>query len=183
MPRQYQPADEATKKRLEEMRQKGLETRRMKAQLKKAEKDEAKEALRKAYEDKVLKKQQKAEKAPIEETEKEIYERANHAEEEHETDSDDYEEEPPKPTPKPKASKSKTVKATPTPQPQDPNYKNEYYRVKLDRLRQQEEQAQFMNSYARLPPAAHAADIARQQLTNKINKEVFDRVYTDLFQC
>ena len=178
------PADEATRKRLEEARLKGLETRRMRAALKKTEKEESKEALRKAYEEKVLKKQsqpqqpqpQKAQPT-IEETDREIYEKAV-------VNSDsDAESDTEAPSPKSaKAKASKPPKASKTePVVDAPNYKQMYYAAKLQRLQQEEQQTQFVNSYSSMPSAVHAADIARQQLKSKVNKEVYDRVYRDLF--
>lgn len=197
MPRVYEKADEATKKRLEEMRLKGLETRKMKSALKKADKEQQKEELRKAYEERVLKRQQAKQaeqqaeppkpQAPPppppqqeEETDKDIYNNARYAEEQ-ETETESEEEAPPPP---PKArSKKPTSKATPKTyhQPTEPNYKQEYYRLKMMKLQEQDEHNRFLQSYERAPPSVHVADIARQQLSKKIDRELFNSVYNQLF--
>lgn len=186
MPRRG-PADEATRKRLEEARLKGLETRRMRGALKKVEKEESKEALRKAYEEKVLKKQSQPQQETtkdikVEETDKEIYPKARVADETDGEDSDAEELPPPPPkTSKKKVSKSPKVTSDEGIVTPSQNYKQMYYAAKLQRLQQEQEQSNFMSSYASMPSAVHAADIARQQLKSKVNREVYDRVYKDLF--
>jgi hypothetical protein len=179
-----QLTEEGIKRRKEGL-QKANEVRKMKAEIKKTEKEAQKEALRKAYEEKVLNKKQ--EQAPpvsqaVEETDKEIYNNAKHMDTESESESESESERPP---PKPRAKSAKPAKLIEPEQmpqqPQLPNYKNEYYRMKMERLRQQEEQNNFMQNYQRLPPSAHVADVARQQIKNKIDREVYDRVYKDLF--
>lgn len=178
---QKKKADEATIKRLAEARLKGLETRRMKAELKKVEKAEEKEALKKTYEEKVLKKTapkkaEKVEKAE-ESTDKEIYANQPTATESDGGSDSEMESEPVakpkvrKPTTKP----SKSVEETPI------NYKQMYYQAKLERMRMQEEQANFMSNYARASPQTHMVDIAKSQLQSKVNRELMSRVYNDLF--
>ena len=174
-----QLTEEGIKRRKEGL-QKANEVRKMKAEIKKTEKEAQKEALRKAYEEKVLKKKQ--EQTPpvsqaVEETDKEIYNNAKHIDTESESESESM-----RPPPKPRAKSAKPAKLSePEQMPQMPNYKQEYYRLKMERLRQQEEQNNFMQNYQRLPPSAHVADIARQQLKTKVDKEIYDRVYRDLF--
>jgi hypothetical protein len=53
--------------------------------------------------------------------------------------------------------------------------------LKLESMQSQHQQAQFQQSYQNLPFATQAADIARQNLTNKANKAVLDNVYRQLF--
>ena len=189
---QKKKCDDATRKRLEEARLKGLETRRMKAELKKHDKEAEKEKLRQAYEQKVLKKTAsvpapKAEEE-TEETEEEIYRNQPTAGDDSASDSDIEEEPTPvkaKATPKPKAT---TLKKPPTKSlnsiGETPmNYKQEYYRMKMMKLQQQDQQAQYMHSYSQMPPQQHMIDIAKSQLQSKVNRELMSRVYNDLFQC
>lgn len=179
--KQKKPCDEATLKRMAEMRKRSLETRKMKAELKKVEKQDSKEALRKAYEERVLKKKIDADKKqePIEETDNEIYEKAVTVESDAESEVDDVP--PPKPTRVPKGTKPKAVPVMET--HQEPNWKQEYYKMKAQKLQEQQQQAQFYQSYTNMPPAVHVADIARNQLKAKVDKELMQRVYNDLFNC
>lgn len=159
--------DEATLRRLAEGRLKGLEVRRKRAELKKQEKAEQREKLDKEYETKILKKKEPSNE-PIEETDKEIYENPNAAPE-----SESEEEAPVKKT---------TRKPQKDIQRESPlNYKNEYYRLKLEKLRNAHEENQFVHQYARLPTYNHAVDIAKSQITNKVNSEIYNRVFKDLF--
>lgn len=180
------PCDEATLKKMAEMRAKSLETRRMRAALKRTDKEEEKAALRKAYEERVLKKTQPQPQETtkvIEETDKEIYPKARVDDETTDGDESDAEELPPPPpkTTKKKVSKSPKVTSDEGIVTPSQNYKQMYYAAKLQRLQQEQERSNFMSSYASMPSAVHAADIARSQLKSKVNKEVFDRVYKDLF--
>lgn len=177
-------ADEATIKRLAAARLKGLETRRMKAELKKIEKAEEKEALKKTYEEKVLKKappQKKAEEVAEDETDKEIYSNQPTVESDGASDSElDSEPVVSKPKVKHTAKKPSTktsnfIEETPM------NWKNEYYKMKMMRLQEQNNHQQFMHSYSQMPPQQHMLDIAKSQLQNKVNKELMSRVYNDLF--
>jgi hypothetical protein len=175
--------DEATMRRLANARLKGLETRRMKAELKKADKEAEKKKLKDAYDEKVLKKtpQKKAEEV-TEETE-EMYHNQPTAESESEEDFDD---EPPKPkaTQKPKAvTKKPSTKATNSYDEVPTNYKQEYYKMKMMKLQQQEQQSQYMQTYSQASPQTHMIDIAKSQLQSKVNKELMSRVYSDLFNC
>lgn len=173
------PASEKVLKALEEGRLKGLETRRMKSELKKKSKEEERQALKKAYEEKVLKKKPVE---PIEETDKEIYPSKQNNKPTTDTDDDgdsEYEDEPAIVT-KPKA-KAKGKTKTNADVMETPNYKQEYYRAKLEKIRQQDQQQQFIHNYSQAPPHIHAQDIARTQLKNKIDSEVMARVYKDLF--
>ena len=176
------PASEKVLKALEEGRLKGLETRRMKSELKKKSKEEERQALKKAYEEKVLKKKPVEPKETIEDietTDKEIYPVKHKAKSDDESDSDDENVVVPKPKRKAKG-KTKT-NADVMEQPNQPNYKQEYYRAKLEKIRQQDQQQQFIHNYSQAPPQIHAHDIARTQLKNKIDSEVMARVYKDLF--
>jgi hypothetical protein len=181
MPRVYAKADEETKKRLAEMRLKGLETRKMKAELKKVEKEQQKAELKNAYEEKVLKsKKQEPEPVKIEETTKEIYPSATHADE---TEAEESDEEP---VPMKPVKAKKQGQARPPTQPpmtNVTNYKQEYYKLKMMKLQEHDEHNRFMQSYSQMPPSVHVADIARQQLKSKVDKELMQRVYNDLFQC
>lgn len=160
--------DEATLRRLAEGRLKGLETRRKRAELKKQEKAEQREKLDKEYETKILKKKEPSNEL-IEETTEEIYANTLH----NNVVSESEEEAPIKKTTR-KPAKVVHQDAT-------PNYKQEYYRVKLEKLRNAHDENQFVHQYARLPTYAHMADVAKSQITNKVNQEVLSRVYKDLF--
>ena len=169
------PPSEKVLKVLQEGRLKGLETRRMRAELKKTSKAEEKEALKKAYEERVLKKKTTETTDVVEETDKEIYPVNNKPSKESNDDDGDseYEDEPvvvPKPNAK---ATAKTMKET--------NYKQEYYKIKMMKLQEQEQQQNFMQSYTQLPPQQHMADIARNQIQSKIDKEVLARVYREMF--
>jgi hypothetical protein len=172
--KQKKPIDEAVLRRLAEGRLKGLETRRKRAEIKKQEKADAMQQLNKNYEEKVLKSKSKP-KEVIEETDKEIYEQ-NIEESNSEVESEND-------TPVIKANVQKTRKPKVVSQDAPTNYKQEYYRQKLSLLQQQQEQSSFLQSYERLPPKQHLADIAKNQIKKRVDDEVMQRVYKDLFQC
>lgn len=164
--------DEATLKRLAEMREKANAVRRKKAELKRAEKEASKKDFEKRYEEKVLKHQ----KPVIEETDKQIYEPppSKPAEDD---DEDDYPIEM-------VAHRPKTSKAKPKPQPEqpkEPNYKQMYYQHKLSQLQAQQQEQQFLQQYARLPPYQHAVDIAKHQIKQRVDDEVLGSIYRGLF--
>lgn len=180
--------DEATLRRLAEGRLKGLETRRKRAELKKQEKQEARKKLNQEYEEKILKKTIEAEREAtssltqreathstanndVEETEEEIYSNAVQSNDA-ESDSEPEVQSPiKKPTRKQKVATEKNA----------PNFKQEYYRLKLERLQKAQEESSFQHHYARLPTYNHAVDIAKSQITNKVNNEIYNRVFKDLF--
>jgi hypothetical protein len=128
-------------RQLADMRKKANEVRKQKAELKRAEKAEKEQQFKKAYEEKVLKKKQPPPvPEPVEETDKEIYNRPEDPEIT-EADSDGESVN----TPLPKASKKKVVKSQAQFEPvqQEPNYKQMYYQHKLAMLQQQQEQMSF----------------------------------------
>lgn len=173
--------DEATLRRLAEMRLKANEVRKKKAELKRAEKDEKKKAFDAKYEEKVLKKQpEKPQEAVIEETEKEPYQRL--AEAESVADSEDYQVElvPPRAKPAPRAKTAPMVLPPPV---SEPNYKQEYYKMKLSSLQQHQHQQQQYQQYAQAPPYQHLTDIARQSIKQKVDRHVLEKAYKDLFSC
>ena len=160
--------------RLAEMRIKAAEARRKRGQISKVKKEEKKAAFEKEYEAVVLKKQPNAVKKteqPIAEeaTDKEVYENQTTAEIESEDEEPQY-------VPKVKAKSSQRA-----PSYKEPNYKQDYYRHKLSMLQQQHEQATFANQYSQLPPQQHVVDIARNQLKTKVDKEIMNRVWNELF--
>lgn len=173
-------ASEEVRIRLEKARLKGLETRRMKAELKKQSKQEEKEALRQAYEEKVLKKKPTTKpkqvvadtNEEIEETDRELYPRKHITDDECESETESIDE--PIVTVKQKTKKQPKANT-------EPNYKNEYYKMKMLKLQQHDEQQQFQQSYARASPQTHMVDIAKSQLKSKIDNEVYNRVFKDLF--
>ncbi len=179
-------ASEEVRIRLEKARLKGLETRRMKAELKKQSKQEEKEALRQAYEDKVLKKKPTTKpkevvadkNEEIEETDRELYPRKHNTDDECESETESIDE--PIVTVKQKTKKQPKQPKQPKANT-EPNYKNEYYRMKMMKMQQQDEQQQFQQSYARASPQTHMVDIAKSQLKSKIDNEVYTRVFKDLF--
>jgi hypothetical protein len=165
-------------RRLAEARKKSLATRQMKSAIKKAKVDEDREALTKEYEEKVLKKKppQKKEvvEEKVEETDKDIYEERMPVKEAQ--SEDDY---PIEIVPKAKSKK----KPSQPPKPQEPNYKQIYYQHKLAMLQQKQQQDQFNEQYARLPPYAHTVDIAKQSIKERVDKVVYDEVWKQLFSC
>lgn len=160
-----QPCDEATLRRLADMRIKANEVRKKKAELRRVEAEERKAEFDKKYKEKVLK--DKTEPR-VEETEKPIYPEpaAPPPTEDDETESEEENEPLPPVLP---------------PTPAEPNYKQMYYKAKLDAMQQQADQKQFVQNYQSMPYAYQAADIARQNLKNKANKQVLDQVYQSLF--
>ena len=169
---------EETLRRLAECRKKGIETRKMKAELKKKEAEEAKAKLKAQYEEKVLKKKAPAPAPtpePVEETEKEIY--PTKSQQQDESEDEEYEAPPPPKT------KKKSVSKQQLQQVGEPNYKQMYYQHKLSMLQHQQEQASFASQYARLPPYAHAVDIAKNSIRQNVDKAVLEKVYKELFNC
>jgi len=167
--------DEATLKRLAEMRQKANEVRRRKAELKRAEKEASKKEFEKNYEEKVL----KVKKPVVEETDKQIYEQPPPKAED--DDDDDFPVEMVAKTTKP--SRAKPTGVSPPSTKAEPNYKQMYYQHKLSLLQQQQQQQQFYQNYAQLPPYAHAVDIAKHQIKQRVDDEVLGSIYKGLFGC
>lgn len=165
---------------LAENRLKGLETRKKRQQIKLAEKAEAKQKLEQEYEAKVLKKKaQPPKQIPIEETDEPVYPQPQASpEEESEPDVPSENDE------LPPAIKQRAVPRA-KPQPSAPNYKQEYYKYKLQQLsaKQMHEQQmqQQMQSYMQLPPYFHAADVARQQLKSKADDAVLKLAFNSIF--
>jgi hypothetical protein len=180
-------ATPAQLKQLEANRIKGMETRKMKAQLRKAELEENKKKLVDEYESKILKKSSSPTppppshtstpaKAKIEETEDPIYDEVQSAPQEEQDENYPIE-----------IVQPRRARAPPQPKQikEEPDYRQEYYKHKLTTLtkKQQEEQHnnQFTQQYSQLPAQSHAIDIAKSTLVNKANKEMLSRVYNELF--
>jgi hypothetical protein len=164
--------DEATLKRLAEMRLKANEVRKKKAELKRAEKEASKQDFDKRYEEKVL----KAQKPVVEQTEKEPYEPAPKPTQDDQSE-DDF------PVEMVAKTAKKKPKATPAPQPAEPNYKQMYYQHKLSLLQQKQQQEQYLQQYSQLPPYAHAIDIAKHQIKARVDQDVLGDIYKGMFQC
>jgi hypothetical protein len=156
-------------------RLKGLETRKKRQEIKLAEKAEAKQKLEQEYETKVLKKKAPPppKQVPIEETDEPVYEQPPE-----QTQDSEPENEPLPPQRQKAAPRAK-------PQPLEPNYKQEYYKYKLQSMsaKQQQEQQiqQQMQSYMQLPPYFHAVDVAKQQLKSKADDAVLKLAYSSIF--
>ena len=77
------------------------------------------------------------------------------------------------------------VAPPPPPQPKEPDYKAEYYKMKINMLRerqqQQEQQQNWHTMYQQAPSSVHAADIARQSIMARANKAVLERAYREIF--
>jgi hypothetical protein len=180
-------ATPAQLRQLEANRIKGMETRKMKAQLRKAELEENKKKLVEQYESKILKKSSSpttppplptplsAKNSKIEETEDPIYEEVQSAPKEGEEEGQD--ENYPIEIVKPKRERIRA----PPPVKQEPDYRQEYYKHKLTNLTKRQQEEQFTQQYSQLPAQAHAVDIAKATLVNKANKEMLSRVYNELF--
>lgn len=76
--------------------------------------------------------------------------------------------------------KTRRPKATPS-IPTKPDYKQLYYKSKLEALQAKNQEEQFRNQCARLPPYAHTIDIAKHQIKERVDKAVYDNVYKSLF--
>lgn len=165
-------------KRLADARKKALEVKKMKGELTKARKAEEKAKLKEEYETKVLKKTQPTPPTPppspvsqpIEETDKDIYEK----EQPQPTEEEEY---PVELVPKGKGKKPKALPVQPT----EPDYKQLYYKSKLEMLQAKQQEEQFRDQYARLPAYAHTVDIAKHQIKERVDKAVYDSVYKSLF--
>jgi membrane-associated HD superfamily phosphohydrolase len=178
MPPKGQPiTDPATLERYAEMRKKAQETLAKKREITEARRQERKKEFEKTYEEVVLKK--KAPPPPqtvVEETEKDIYPTPPSIQ----SESEDEDEEP-----TPKLNKKSKSKSAPVGIPVEPNYKQLYYKAKLDSMtsqqQQNQQQQQFLNQYSQLTPQQHAIDIAQNALKSKANKAVYESVYRQLF--
>lgn len=98
----------------------------------------------------------------------------------------------PAPAPAPRAAKKSKeplrldeFDATPHMKEDPIDYKQEYYRMKLDLLHQQHQkkakEEEYLASYSRAPPQVHAYDIARHSLRSKANELVYKQAYASLF--
>lgn len=157
--------DETALKRLAENRKRGLETRKMKSALKKNEMVASKEKLKADYETIVLKKSQPKKSLDINLPDGDDPSVKDESDEEVESNITKHVQ------PKP----SKVAK------PQELNYKQLYYKHKLDALTQQQQQHQFNQNYSQLPIQNHAIDIAKHTIKNKANQLVFENVMKSLF--
>lgn len=171
--------DEERLKRLAAARKKALMVRQQKAELKKAKKQEEQESFQKEYEEKVLKKQSPPKKVveeKVEETDKDIYEEQMPVKPA--SSEDDYPIEMVA-----KAKPRKKAQAPALTQPQEPNYKQMYYQHKLAMLQAKQQQEQFNQHYAQLPPYHHTVDIAKNSIKERVDKVVYDEVWKQLFSC
>lgn len=152
-------------KALAEGRKRALETRKKGAEIKKVLKQEQKENLEKVYDKIVLKKFQLKKSLDI--NLPDGHDPSVKDESDEEVESNITEHVQPKP--------SKVAK------PQELNYKQLYYKHKLDALTQQQQQHQFNQNYSQLPIQNHAIDIAKHTIKNKANQLVFENVMKSLF--
>jgi len=65
--------------------------------------------------------------------------------------------------------------------PKEPDYRQLYYKAKLERLSQAEQQQQAIHKYANAPPQVHAYDIAKERLAKAANDEVYKYAYRSIF--
>lgn len=75
-------------------------------------------------------------------------------------------------------------KTTPAPRPiapQEPNFKQLYYKAKLERLSAAQQQQHAMYQYAQAPPQIHAYDVAKQNLAQTANAEVYKYAFNSIF--
>lgn len=159
-------------RKLAAARVKALEQKKKIGELNRAKAAQKKNAFQKEYDELVLgAKQQPAAPAapPVEETEEDIY------------------PQPPQPAanpPEEAAPKRRGKQAANTDAPvaaAEPDYRQLYYKHKLENLQSAQQQQQFAAQYSQLPASYQAADIARHTLKSKADKAVLDRVYRDLF--
>jgi len=161
--------------RLKRMREKANETLKKKREITQAKRDERKQNLEREYEEKVLKKKTQP---IIEETDKDIYPTTiTPPPQQSESDNDEVNDVLPS---KPNRKTNKVCETQ-----AETNYKQLYYKAKLDSISSQQQQKQqeqqFFNQYSQLPPQQHAIDIAQQALKTKANKAVYESVYRSLF--
>jgi hypothetical protein len=147
-------------RKLADGRKKGLETRRKNMEIKQALKKEKSVKLEQDYEAIVLKKG----------TKKQLdidlpQEKPQHAEIQEQSDDE------------PEVT-SKTVKQKKEP---EMNYKQLYYKQKLETLQASQQQQQFNQNYGQMPVQNHAIDIARHNIKSKANQLVYDSVMRSLF--
>jgi adenylate kinase family enzyme len=147
-------------RKLADGRKKGLETRRKNMEIKQALKKEKSVKLEQDYEAIVLKKG----------TKKQLdidlpQEKPQHAEIQEQSDDE------------PEVI-SKTVKQKKEP---EMNYKQLYYKQKLETLQASQQQQQFNQNYGQMPVQNHAIDIARHNIKSKANQLVYDSVMRSLF--
>lgn len=91
---------------------------------------------------------------------------------------DDFEDLQSEPEPK-NPPRAPRVPRAPQASPED--YKQLYYKAKLDLLHQQQQEHDHLSSYGRAPAQVHAYDIARQTLRSKANDLVYRQAYASLF--
>lgn len=153
---------------LAEGRKKSIDKRQKQAALSQVRKQEEKENFEREYQEKVLKKNQ-PQPQKIEETDEPVYPQPQAPPQ----DDDDIENEPLPP-------KSKTAPRA-KPQPKEVNYKQEYYRYKLEQLTAQQQHQNHMQTYMQLPPYFHAVDVAKQSLKTKADDAVLKLAYRQIF--
>ena len=147
-------------RKLADGRKKGLETRRKNMEIKQALKKEKSVKLDKDYEAIVLKKGQKK-TLDIDLPQ----EKPQHAEIQEQSDDE------------PEVT-SKTIKSKKEP---EMNYKQLYYKQKLETLQASQQQQQFNQNYGQMPVQNHAIDIAKNNIKSKANQLIYDSVMRSLF--
>lgn len=158
-----------------------IEKRQRAKELKQVKKKEEQDNFEREYQEKVLKKkaQPPPKQVPIEETDEPVYPQPQAPPEEESEPDVPSENETLPPTIKQRAPPRAK------PQPSAPNYKQEYYKYKLQQLSakqmQEQQMQQQMQSYMQLPPYFHAADVARQQLKSKADDAVLKLAYSSIF--
>lgn len=162
------PTTEKPKRQLNELqvralaegRKKAMENRKKKAEVNKVLKKEKYEKLEQDYENIVLKKGQKKT------LDIDLHQEKPQNAVIHEQSDDEPE------------VTSKTIKQKKEP---EMNYKQLYYKSKLEALQASQQQQQFNQNYAQLPVQAQAVDIARHNIKSKANQLVYDSVMRSLF--
>ena len=159
-PKQKRVMTEEQLRKMAEGRLRGLETRRKNAQIKQTIKQEKHKKLDEDYESIVLKKgQDVAPPPPPEKPQRAVIQE--------QSDDDDEPE----------------VTSKPMKQKKEPemNYKQLYYKQKLETLQASQQQQQFNQNYGQMPVQNHAIDIAKHNLKSKANQLVYDSVMKSLF--
>lgn len=162
-----------------------IEKRQRAKELKQVKEKEEQDNFEREYQEKVLKKraQPPPKQVPIEETDEPVYPQPQASPEE-ESEPDVPSENDATSEALPPAIKQRAPPRA-KPQPSAPNYKQEYYKYKLQQLSakqmQEQQMQQQMQSYMQLPPYFHAADVARQQLKSKADDAVLKIAYSSIF--
>jgi hypothetical protein len=182
-PKPKKPLSEAQLRRIAQMQIKAAEKNRKKGELSRALKAEKEQQFEKLYEEKVIKKKS------LQTPKKQIDTPPPNTPTEEENEGS--QNEPPKklaPVGFAKGCLEARDGASSSHRdlvPPVPDYKNEYYRLKMEGLLeqklQQEQQTQFKQNYLQLPFRNQMIDVARNNIRKTVDKKMMQNVYQSLY--